>query len=135
MIEPGIRHPTTGKLSIHPQGRIRQRKERIGSAFHLLCPRYSGPLAPTAIRLLETSTLFFQDELHSNGLFSLRRVLLFRNRIRLQKIYCVMLSLLYLFFSQNSCEYASATSYMIIVAFFSVALIKCICKICCIYLY
>ena len=34
----------------------------MGSAFHFLCPRYSGTLIPTtpmAIRLQETFTLFF----------------------------------------------------------------------------
>ena len=33
----------------------------MGSAFHQLCPRYSGtltPTAPTAIRLWETFTFF-----------------------------------------------------------------------------
>ena len=39
------------------QGRIRQQKRVMGSAFHQLCLRYCGPLtaiAPTAIRLWET---------------------------------------------------------------------------------
>ena len=34
----------------------------MGSAFHQLCPRYSGtlaPTAPTAIRLWETFTFFY----------------------------------------------------------------------------
>ena len=34
----------------------------MGSAFHQLCPRYSGtltPTAPTAIRLWDTFTFFF----------------------------------------------------------------------------
>ena len=36
----------------------------MGSAFHQLCPRYSGtltPTAPTAIRLWDTSTFFNLD--------------------------------------------------------------------------
>ena len=35
----------------------------MGSAFHQLCPRYSGtltPTAPTAIRLWETFTFLYQ---------------------------------------------------------------------------
>ena len=28
----------------------------MGSAFHQLCPRYSGPLTPTALRLLGYGT-------------------------------------------------------------------------------
>ena len=34
----------------------------MGSAFHQLCPRYSGtltPTAPTAIRLWDTFTFFY----------------------------------------------------------------------------
>ena len=34
----------------------------MGSAFHQLCPRYSGtltPTAPTAIKLWDTFTVFF----------------------------------------------------------------------------
>ena len=32
------------------QGRIRQRKERLGSAFHMVYTRYRWPLTSTAIR-------------------------------------------------------------------------------------
>ena len=38
----------------------------MGSAFHQLCPRYSGtltPTAPTAIRLWDTFTLYVISEL------------------------------------------------------------------------
>ena len=66
----GLRHATTGKLSVNPAEneylfRIREEQgsERrgMGSAFHQLCPRYSGILSPTAptIRLWETFTFFF----------------------------------------------------------------------------
>ena len=37
----------------------------MGSAFHQLCPRYSGtltPTAPTAIRLWDTFTFFYSPE-------------------------------------------------------------------------
>ena len=39
----------------------------MGSAFHQLCPRYSGtltPTAPTAIRLWETFTFFTRFAFH-----------------------------------------------------------------------
>ena len=40
-------------------GKIRQRKERDGSAFHFLCQKYSlTSTAPTAIRLWETFTFY-----------------------------------------------------------------------------
>ena len=38
----------------------------MGSAFHPLCPRYSGtltPTAPTAIWLWETFTFFFHEKM------------------------------------------------------------------------
>ena len=41
--------------------RLRQQRRGMGSAYHQLCPRYSGtltPTAPTAIMLWETFTLF-----------------------------------------------------------------------------
>ena len=40
---------------------IRQGKERISSAFHMMCPRYSEslPIAPMVIRLWETFTFTF----------------------------------------------------------------------------
>ena len=60
--EAGLCHARTGKLSLSAvngyllQIREGQGSERrgMGSAFHQLCPRYSGtltPTAPTAIRL------------------------------------------------------------------------------------
>ena len=45
----------------------------MGSAFHQLCPRYSGtltPTAPTAIRLWDTFT-FYTNKLYSNELTEL----------------------------------------------------------------
>ena len=45
---------------------IRQRKERDGLGFHLLCPRYSWtltPIAPIAIRLWETFTVLLLRKL------------------------------------------------------------------------
>ena len=69
--EAGLRHATTGKLCqpsskwvpFSNKGRIKQRKEMVGSAFHQMYPRYSGtliPTAPTAIRLWETFTFVLQ---------------------------------------------------------------------------
>ena len=57
--ESGVGQPTTGSRWVHfsYQGRIRQLRRRVGSAFHMLCPRDSEPLtftASTATRLLET---------------------------------------------------------------------------------
>ena len=67
--EAGFRHPTNEKLIPSTQrsmgtffefGKDKERKKGVlGSAFHQLCPRYSGalnPTAPTAIILLETFT-------------------------------------------------------------------------------
>ena len=67
--EARLRHAATGKLSLSTQqkmgtffelGKDKAAKGRgMGSAFHQLCPRYSGtltPTAPTAIRLWDTCT-------------------------------------------------------------------------------
>ena len=66
----GLRHATTGKLSLSPSskwihffelGKAKAAKRR-GMHFHQLCPRYSGTLthtAPTAISLWETFTFNF----------------------------------------------------------------------------
>ena len=67
--EARLRHAATGKLSLSTQqkmgtffelGKDKAAKgEGWGSAFHQLCPRYSGtltPTAPTAIRLWDTFT-------------------------------------------------------------------------------
>ena len=54
--EARLRHAATGKLSLSTSER-----RGMGSAFHQLCPRYSGtltPTAPTAIRLWDTFTFF-----------------------------------------------------------------------------
>ena len=45
----------------------------MGSAFHQLCPRYSGtltPTAPMAIRLWETFTFFTSASEKNQALFS-----------------------------------------------------------------
>ena len=42
----------------------------MGSAFHQLCPRYSGtliPTAPTAIRLWDTFTFTMSNRLYTSG--------------------------------------------------------------------
>ena len=67
--EARLRRAATGKLSLSTQQkmgtffRIREglgsERRGMGSAFHQLCPRYSGtltPTAPTAIRLWDTFT-------------------------------------------------------------------------------
>ena len=71
----------------------------MGSAFHQLCPRYSGTLtstAPTAIRLWDTFTLYIYINLHyksvsvSDPVYS--KVLLLRNYISLTpNIYLISL--------------------------------------------
>ena len=67
--EARLSHAATGKY-VNPAEngylfRIREgygsKRRGIGSAFHQLCPRYSGtliPIVPTAIRLWETYTFF-----------------------------------------------------------------------------
>ena len=78
-LENCLCQPSSNSVPFSNQGRLRQRKERdglrlssavskiqwdsnhISSAFHQLCPRYSGtlttrPTAPTTIRLWETFT-------------------------------------------------------------------------------
>ena len=70
--EARLRHAATGKLSLSTQqkmgtffelGKDKVSERRgMGSAFHQLCPRYSGtltPTAPTAIRLWDTFTFTF----------------------------------------------------------------------------
>ena len=65
--EARLRHAATGKLS-QPSCKwvpfsnwegLGSKRRGMGSAFHQLCPRYSGTLTPTArsaIRLWETFT-------------------------------------------------------------------------------
>ena len=48
--------PSSKWVPFSNKGRIRQQKDRDESTFYQLCPRYSGTLSPTAIRLRETST-------------------------------------------------------------------------------
>ena len=69
--EARLRHAATGKLSLSTQqkmgtffelGKDKAAKGGMGSAFHQLCPRYSGtltPTAPMAIRLWDTFTFTF----------------------------------------------------------------------------
>ena len=83
--EAGLRRATTGKLSVNPAVngylfRIRKGKgsERrgMGSAFHQLCPRYSGTLTPTvpmAIRLWETFTFTTRLVIHRVLKFYIRK--------------------------------------------------------------
>ena len=74
-LEARLRHAATGKLSLSTQQKMgtffelgKDKEIRIGerrgmgSAFHQLCPRYSGTLTPTAataIRLWEAFTFYF----------------------------------------------------------------------------
>ena len=61
-----LRHAATGKLSLSTQQKMctffeDSERRGMGSAFHQLCPRYSGTLthtAPTAIRLWDTFTFY-----------------------------------------------------------------------------
>ena len=65
--EARLRHAATGKLSLSTQqkkmgiffelGKDEGSERRgMGSAFHQLCPRYSGTLTPTAPLLLDYGT-------------------------------------------------------------------------------
>ena len=65
--EARLRQAVTGKLSLSTQQKMgtffelekdKAAKGEMGSAFHQLCPSYSGTLTPTAIRLWETFTFY-----------------------------------------------------------------------------
>ena len=61
-LENSLCQPSRKWVPFSNKGRISSERRGMGSAFHQLCPRYSGtlaPTAPTAIKLWDTFTFTF----------------------------------------------------------------------------